>query len=128
MDLDQVRRTASAYDTVAEAYARLLPDASYEAETDRTMIAMFVERLSGTTEATVLDAGCGTGRMLPFLRGVNPTLRVVGVDGSPAMVAQARAAHPDADLIEAPLHAIPVEDARIDGILAWYSLLHTRRR
>jgi ubiquinone/menaquinone biosynthesis C-methylase UbiE len=41
---------------------------------------------------TVIDAGCGTGLSLPLLRAaVGATGRVVGIEQSPEMLAQARA-------------------------------------
>lgn len=38
----------------------------------------------------VLDAGCGSGRLLSLLRTRHPELELIGVDGSTAMIAQAR--------------------------------------
>jgi len=47
--------------------------------------------------ARVLDVGCGTGlNLAPLLGRVGPTGRVVGVDRSDKMLAQARARWPDA--------------------------------
>ena len=41
------------------------------------------------------------------------------------MLAVAREAHPTLDLREARLDALPLGDAQFDGVLAWYSLIHT---
>jgi len=42
--------------------------------------------------ALVLDIGCGTGLNIPLIRkAIGPTGRIVGVDASPDMLAQARA-------------------------------------
>lgn len=67
----QTRRT---YDTVAASYARMLPDTSYEAPLDLAMIDYFAAQLS--TNASVLDAGCGAGRMLAHLTALSPSLRL----------------------------------------------------
>jgi SAM-dependent methyltransferase len=47
-----------------------------------------------------LDVACGTGYFLQHARG-NPQLKCAGLDLSPAMLAQARRANPDANFVEA---------------------------
>jgi trans-aconitate 2-methyltransferase len=47
-------------------------------------------RLELEGDETVLDAGCGTGRVTAVLAERLPRGRVIAVDGSPAMVEQAR--------------------------------------
>lgn len=110
------------YDTVASSYAALLPDMSFEAPLDLGVLDHFVASLPAT-DAPVLDAGCGAGRMLGYLaaRGVE---RVDGVDLSPAMIREARAAHPEAVLAVADLAALPFDDAVFRGVLSWYSIIH----
>ena len=49
-----------------------------------------LERLSLEGDETVLDAGCGTGRLTACLLDRLPRGRVIAVDSSPAMVARAR--------------------------------------
>lgn len=120
---DWTEHTRRTYDTVAASYARLVPDTSYEAPGDLAMIEHFVAELPGS--ASVLDAGCGTGRMIAHIRSLTPDLVVHGVDLSTAMVAEARASHPDAVIDVADLAGLPYSDAEFDGILAWYSIIHT---
>jgi trans-aconitate 2-methyltransferase len=48
-----------------------------------------IERLELQGDETVLDAGCGTGRVTRHLLDRLPGGRVVGVDGSDAMIAEA---------------------------------------
>jgi SAM-dependent methyltransferase len=63
------------YDTVADSYAALLPDTSFESPLDLAVLAEFERRVaagaaSGTADAAtprVLDAGCGTGRVVSRL-------------------------------------------------------------
>lgn len=52
--------------------------------------AAVVERLRLRGDETVLDAGCGTGRVTDLLLERLPRGRVVAVDGSPAMAERAR--------------------------------------
>ncbi|MCA1689655.1 MAG: class I SAM-dependent methyltransferase, partial [Actinobacteria bacterium] len=52
--------------------------------------AKVVARLDLRGDEHVLDAGCGTGRVTEMLLERLPHGRVLGVDGSPSMVARAR--------------------------------------
>ena len=67
---------AGAYDKVAD------PQTRWGAEV--------LERLPLTGDETVLDAGCGTGRVTELLLGRLPRGRVVALDASAAMLAEAR--------------------------------------
>jgi ubiquinone/menaquinone biosynthesis C-methylase UbiE len=60
----------------------------------------------------VLDVGCGTGHHVRRLR--DRGFEVAGVDGSPSMLAHARADNPGADLRQAPVDALPFDDDRFD--------------
>lgn len=119
---DETRR---GYDAIAAAYAEWLPDTSYEAPIDLAMIGMLLDLL-GDSPARVLDAGCGTGRMVPHLHSRNASLRITGVDLSTGMLEQARAAHPGATYLQGDLRDLPVADGGTDAVLAWYSIIHTR--
>jgi trans-aconitate 2-methyltransferase len=49
-----------------------------------------LERLPLTGDETVLDAGCGSGRVTELLAEALPRGRVIALDGSPAMLGEAR--------------------------------------
>jgi trans-aconitate 2-methyltransferase len=49
-----------------------------------------IDRLELSGDETVLDAGCGTGRVTRLLLDRLPRGRVIGVDASPAMIDKAR--------------------------------------
>jgi SAM-dependent methyltransferase len=69
----------------------------------------------------VLDAACGTGRALPILRRrVGPEGRVVGLDVTPEMLAEAarRGRQRDAGLLLADACRLPLPDGCLDAILA----------
>ena len=73
-------------------------------------------RLEG--DETVLDAGCGTGRVTAVLAERLPRGRVIAVDGSPAMVAEARRRLPDTvDVQEQDLLELTLE-APVDAIVS----------
>lgn len=110
-----------AYDTVADDYARLLPDTQAEHPADLRMLDAFAELVR--TAGAVLDAGCGAGRISRYLTDRGCTVR--GVDLSPGMVAAGLLAHPDLDLSVATLADLPFEDATFAGALVWYSTIHT---
>jgi len=126
-DLDEARGVGRAYDTVAADYATHLPDLRAEAVLDRAMLDAFAAAVTGAggdeAPPLVLDAGCGTGRVSRYLDAQG--CRVAGVDVSPGMVAEARRARPDLPVVVGSLAALPYVDARFDGVLLWYSTIHT---
>lgn len=110
------------YDEVAPAYAAALPDLRAEQPLDRALLRALAEEVQEAGGDRVLDAGCGTGRLLGPLQELG--LRVVGADLSPAMIAEARSSLPGAELHVADLAELPFDDASFDGVVAWYSLIH----
>lgn len=69
----------------------------------------------------VLDAGCGTGRALPFLRGaVGPDGLVAGADLTPEMLAAAAARGRDRDgaLLLTDAARLPLRDGVLDAVFA----------
>lgn len=97
-------------------YGRLAPN--YDRATRRAapVRARAVAALGLQPGDTVLDVACGTGVCFPLIaERIGPTGRLIGVEMSPAMIAQARArvdAHgwTNVTLIEAPM-----ESARLPG-------------
>ncbi len=77
-----------------------------------------LERLELSGEETVLDAGCGSGRVTAALIERLPHGHVIAVDESPSMIDAARARlGPDADLRVADLLALELEKP-VDAILS----------
>jgi SAM-dependent methyltransferase len=80
-----------------------------------------VGALSLPRGATVLDAGCGTGRALPYLRAaVGAEGTVVGIDVTPEMldVARPKAGRGTAALVSADALALPLRDGGVDAVFA----------
>ncbi len=70
----------------------------------------------------ILDAGCGTGRLLADLHALGHD--VAGVDSLPDAVERSRRACPDAVVREGSATALPFEDASFDGVVALDLLEH----
>ncbi|PTA44316.1 class I SAM-dependent methyltransferase [Micromonospora sp. RP3T] len=111
--------TRDAYDTVAEDYARLLPDV-VEPPLDRAVLTAFAETVG--PGRPVLEVGCGTGRVTAHLRRLG--LDMAGADLSPGMVAVARRNHPELRFDVGSMTEPVATDASLAGLVAWYSIIH----
>lgn len=114
-------QVVAAYDTVADAYADHFAAAgAAESPADLGMIAEFCAHVRAP--GTVLDAGCGGGRLFPRLMAAS--LSVTGVDASPGMLARARRDHPGIPVQTGSLTALPFPGAAFAGTLCWYATIH----
>ncbi|AXX30999.1 class I SAM-dependent methyltransferase [Actinosynnema pretiosum subsp. pretiosum] len=93
------------------------PNTSFDL--DEPLVAGIVDALP---PGDALDAACGTGRHAARLAGLGH--RVVGVDGSPDMLARARARVPGAVFARGDLHRLPVPDASTDLVVCALALTH----
>ncbi|WP_427018052.1 class I SAM-dependent DNA methyltransferase [Pseudarthrobacter sp. P1] len=121
---DPLALVRSAYDVVAESYARLLPDASFEAPLDLAMIDAFAAAVKEGGAQLVVDAGCGTGRMTGLLSSLG--LNASGIDLSAGMVDVARRTYPGLNFDVGDLSNLPYADMQVGGVFAWYSIIHSR--
>ena len=135
--LQSAGEVRAVYDRVADDYAEAFPSTEPEQAVDLAMIDHFVRllgrrhpRAEGVGPETsrpacrprVLDAGCGTGRLMPYL--ANRGCDVTGVDLSRGMSARARRDHPRFPTAVASLTHLPFGDRFFDGVLSWYSTIH----
>jgi ubiquinone/menaquinone biosynthesis C-methylase UbiE len=114
--------TALAYDDVSARYAEFVRGELDALPLDRAVLAAFAEHVRASGGGPVADAGCGEGRIGAHLAALG--LDVTGVDLSPALTAIARARHPGIRFAVASMHALPVADRSLAGIVSWYSLIH----
>jgi trans-aconitate 2-methyltransferase len=85
------------------------------------MAEAVLDRLELRGDETVLDAGCGTGRVTRLLLDRLPRGRVIAVDASPDMVARAREELRDrrADIREADLATLRLaEGEQVDAVFS----------
>ncbi len=78
-------------------------------------------RLELGGDETVLDAGCGSGRITAALLERLPRGRVIGVDGAPSMITAARerlGERPNLELRVADLSELDLGAERVDAILS----------
>jgi ubiquinone/menaquinone biosynthesis C-methylase UbiE len=88
-------------------------------ESERVFFASVMAR-----SASVLDVGCAAGGTSSIIREVNPAVRYVGVDVSPAMVGAARALFPDRDFRLTRADGLEFPDGSFDTVLALGVLNH----
>jgi trans-aconitate 2-methyltransferase len=82
------------------------------------MAAPVLDRLALTGEETVLDAGCGSGRVTRLLLERLPRGHVVAVDAAPSMVEEARAALGDrATVLQSDLQELTVSEP-VDAVFS----------
>jgi ubiquinone/menaquinone biosynthesis C-methylase UbiE len=108
---------------VVDGYGRWA--ASYDA-TPNPLIALEEPVVRAMIDAVppgaALDAACGTGRHTRYLAARGH--RVIGVDASPAMLAEARRALDDVDLRLGDLAHLPLDDASVDLAVSALALTH----
>jgi len=121
---DHQSRVRVSYDAVTDAYVDRVHDELRHKPLDRALLTAFAEQLQEefSSGASVCDAGCGPGHVGAFLGRLG--LEVIGIDLSPAMVARARALHPELTFEVGTMTALAVPDGRWQGLIAFYSIIH----
>ncbi|WP_406067761.1 class I SAM-dependent methyltransferase [Micromonospora sp. NBC_01638] len=115
MNGEKVRQ---AYGSMAELYIGLFGTTQQVNADDLA----FIRRHLASRPGTVLDLGCGPGHLTGYLHSLG--IDATGIDLVPEFIAHARAAHPNVEFHLGSLERLDVADNSVDGILAWYSLIH----
>ncbi len=101
-------------------------------EQDKGRLTELVKRLSIKTGSTILDAGTGTGVLLPhLLKGLSSQGRVIALDLAELMLARARGKDnlgDRVDFIQATVEAIPLLNETFDLIICYSSFPHFEKK
>ena len=112
-------RVTAAYSARADEYAALLGSMGAVHPDDRALVDAWAAGQSGA----LVDAGCGPGHWTAHL--ARQGHRVSGIDAAPEFVEHARRTHgASVDFRVGSLDALPLADGSVDGVLAWYSVIH----
>lgn len=114
--------TRVSYDTVAESYAEYVRDLLDDLPQERAALGEFADLVRANGEGPVADVGCGPGRVTAFLRHLG--LDAFGIDLSPRMIGIARRDNPGVRFEVGSMTDLPLPDASVAGLLAYYSLIH----
>ena len=87
-----------------------------------------LEELGKMPVQTVVDVGCGTGRLLRAVYARWPEARLIGVDASQGMIDVARQKLPVAEFHAAPAERLPLPDETADVVLSTISFHHWEDR
>ena len=104
------------YDRIGSRYR----DWSSASTTRIDWVGRLLDRLD--PRSVVVDLGCGPGE--PATRLLADAHRVIGVDGSAAQLALARAAAPSALLVQADMTRFEMRPASVDAVASFYALGH----
>ena len=74
--------------------------------------------------ASVLDVGCGTGKLLRRARTYWPDAQLIGVDPANGMIEVAKSLTPNATFSTGMAEALPLQDASVDLALSTVSFHH----
>jgi SAM-dependent methyltransferase len=113
--------SAALYDAMAPHYDSLFEEPGYRHAYDR-LAGEYIGRLLPPTPGVIVDAGCGTGRWAS--RWLRLGHRVIGIEQSPAMIAELRRNNPGAgfQLIPDSMDAAEVAPGSADLVVAMGSL------
>ena len=113
----------ASYDELAAEYTRRIANELDHKPFDRDLLDRFAAMFD--PHDIVCDVGCGPAHVARYLsrRGV----KVMGIDLSPEMVAQARALNPPLEIRQGNMMGLDVPDESWAGVVAFYSIIHIPR-
>jgi ubiquinone/menaquinone biosynthesis C-methylase UbiE len=119
MSTEQVKRAVDVHSEQAGKFAARYGAADPYSSAfaySRKRLDTFLDRYLPPTSARLrlLDVGCGTGHQLAHWRAAG--YDGAGVDGSDAMLAEARQNNPEAELEQADVQRLPFPDASFDRV------------
>ncbi|WP_416973460.1 class I SAM-dependent DNA methyltransferase [Streptomyces sp. 4F14] len=118
---DFLTTTRTFYDTIAEDYAERFQDELAARPLERAVLGVYAELVGAGGK--VADLGCGPGRSTGLLAGLGLDMR--GLDLSESMLAVARRENPGIRFEQGSMFDLPFADGSLDGVMCWYSSIHT---
>ncbi len=119
-DLNSI--TCKAYDLLAAKYHELFKDEMSQKDYDRKLLDNFSQ--SFTPASVIFDVGCGpSGHIGKYL--FDKGLNVLGIDLSEKCIDIAKNYNQDMTFIKMDMMNLQINDQSIDGIISFYSIIHT---
>jgi SAM-dependent methyltransferase len=122
VDTDRLTDTRTSYDAVADSYADHMREALDGTPYVRAALALFAESIRAGDGGPVADVGCGPGHVTAHLH--DSGLDAFGIDLSPVMIDVARREHPELRFEVGSMTDLPLGDASVAGLVAFWSLVH----
>lgn len=114
--------TRTSYDTVADGYADHVRAALDGQPYIQAALALFTELVRALGGGPVADVGCGPGHITAHLH--DSGLDAFGIDLSPMMIEVARREHRGLRFEVGSMTDLPLADASVAGLVAFWSLIH----
>ena len=87
------------------------------------IVKIIIDKIAPAPAAKILDIGCGTGILYPFLKAYKPA-EILHIDVSEGMLEQFRKKHPHANLLRADFETAALEENYFDYIIAYNVFPH----
>jgi ubiquinone/menaquinone biosynthesis C-methylase UbiE len=108
------------YDAVSREYTARFAGELAHKPLDREVLRRFSSEVIGRGE--VYDLGCGPGQTTAFLHSQGVAVR--GLDLSSRLLDEARQRHPGITFELGNMLALPLADAALAGVVAFYAIVH----
>ncbi|MET8977533.1 methyltransferase domain-containing protein [Streptomyces sp. NPDC004539] len=118
---DFLSTTRTFYDAIAEDYSERFRNELADRPLERAVLGLYAELVGAGGK--VADLGCGPGRSTGHLSRLG--LDIAGLDLSESMLAVARRENPAVPFHQGSMFDLPFADGSLDGVLCWYSSIHT---
>jgi len=125
-ELKEINRlTRISYDLAATKYHQLFRDELDRKPYDRQLLDRFAGHF--TPDSIIHDLGCGpSGHIGHYLHSKG--LRVIGSDISERCIEVASACHPEMEFQVMDMTNLALDDQSIDGVVSYYSIIHTPKK
>ncbi len=124
-ELKQINEeTRKSFNLAAEKYFELFKDEMKQKQYDRALLDRFAGNFD--SESTICDLGCGPGHITRYL--FDKGLNVFGIDISERCIEIARRENPKMRFQVMDMARLDIADESIDGIVSFYSIIHTPKR